>query len=65
MTSCDLLELLHPSVLKHVAAQVGFSRETTTTAGNCAETRALWAIGNGSTISLQLQVAYRLCTFFF
>lgn len=37
----DLLELFHSFVLKHVATQVGFPRETTTAASSCALTRAL------------------------
>lgn len=47
--TCDLLELLHSSVLKHVAAQVGLSGETTVTASNCARMRALWTFDNSFT----------------
>lgn len=43
----DSLEVLHPSVLQHVAPQMRDTRETTTAAGNGAETRALWASGHG------------------
>lgn len=41
-TCTDLLELLDSFVLEHVAAQVGFPRETATAVCDCALTRALF-----------------------
>lgn len=51
-----LLELLDSFVQNHVAAQVGFSLEATTTTSKCAQTRALWTFRLRVTFYLFIEV---------